>query len=77
MAQYYPLLMKDPDTTFDLATTAMLETAYDRAIAELHDRGSDSVREAVARRMVALASVGERDLDLLCDKALVAAGFLL
>jgi hypothetical protein len=55
MAQHYSRLMKDSDTTFDFATSAALEMAYDRAIAELHDRGSDSVREAVVPRRIALA----------------------
>jgi hypothetical protein len=77
MAQHEILLLVDSDTTFDLPTTAILDTAYDRAIAELHDRGPDSVREAVARRIVTLASAGERNPDQLCDKALVAVGFFL
>jgi hypothetical protein len=76
MAQHQILLLADTDTIFDLATTTILDTAYDRAIAELHDRGPDSVREAVARRIVTLASSGERDPNRLCEKALVAVGFL-
>ena len=77
MAQYEILLLADTDTIFDLATTTILDTAYDRAIAELHDRGPNSVREAVARRIVTLASAGERNPDRVCDKALVAVGFFL
>jgi len=65
----------DPNTNFDLATTAILDTAFDRAIAELRDRGPNSVRESVARRIVTLACAGERDPNRLCDKALVAVGY--
>jgi hypothetical protein len=66
----------DSDSIFDLATAVILDTAYDRALAELHNRGPDSVRQAIARRIVTLAEAGERDPDRLCDKALVAVGFL-
>jgi len=74
MAQHPFLLFADSDTNFDAPTTAVLDAAYYRAIAELQDRVPNSVREAVARRIVTLASAGERDPDLLCEKALVAVG---
>ena len=74
MAQHQILPLADLDTQFDPVTTAILDLAFDRAITELHDRGPDSVREAVARRIVTLASAGERDPDRLCDQALVAVG---
>ena len=64
------------DLSFDSPTTAILRTAYYRALAELHNRGPDSVRHALARRIVTLASAGERNPDRLCDKALVAIGIL-
>ena len=66
----------DSDSNLDFAMAAILDAAYDRALAELHDRGPDSVRQAIARRIVTLAAAGERDPDRLCDKALVAVGFL-
>jgi hypothetical protein len=72
--QFLPFV--DSDSNLDLATAAILDTAYGRALAELHDRGPYSVRQAIARRMVTLAEAGERDPDRLCDKALVAVGFL-
>jgi hypothetical protein len=75
MTQNQVLAFVDPDISFDLPTTAIVDAAYNRAIAALHDRGPDSVRRAVARRIVVLASSGERDPDRLCDKALVAVGF--
>jgi hypothetical protein len=76
MAHHQILPFVDTDSNLDLATAAILEAAYDRALSELHDRGPDSVRHAIARRMVTLAEAGERDPYRLCDKALVAVGFL-
>jgi len=64
----------ETETNFDAPTTAILDTAYDRAIAELRDRGPNSIREAIVRRIITLASAGERDPDRLCEKALIAVG---
>jgi hypothetical protein len=72
--QFLPFV--DSDSNLDLATAALLDTAYDLALAELHDRGPDTVRQAIARRIVTLVAAGERNPDRLCDKALVAVGFL-
>jgi hypothetical protein len=76
MSHHQVLPFVDSDSIFDLATAVILDTAYDRALAELHDRGRDSVRQAIARRLVILAEAGERDPNRLCDKALVAVGVL-
>ena len=76
MPRHQILPFVDPDSNLDLATAAIMGVAYDRALAELHDRGPDSVRVAIARRIVILASAGERDPNRLCDRALVAVGFL-
>jgi hypothetical protein len=76
MVHHQVLPFVELDLSFDQPTTAILRTAYDRALAELHDRGPDSVRHALARRIVTLASAGERNPDRLCDKALVAVGVL-
>jgi hypothetical protein len=75
MVQNQFLPLADSNVNFDQITTAILDAAYGRAITELHDRGPDSVREAIAKRILALASAGERDPNLLCDKALVAVGY--
>jgi len=77
MLQHQILPLADSDLNFDQITTAILDAAYDRAITELQDRGPNSVREAIAKRILALASAGERDPNLLCDKALVAVGYFL
>jgi hypothetical protein len=75
MVQHQILPLANSDINFDTVTAAILDTAYGRAIPELHDRGPDSVRKAIAKRTLALASAGERDPNLLCDKALVAVGY--
>jgi len=75
MLQHQILPPADSDLNFDQITTAILDAAYDRAITELQDRGPNSVREAIAKRILALASAGERDPNLLCDRALVAVGY--
>ena len=76
MAHHQALPFVELDFNFDPPTTAILQAAYDRALVELHDRGPDSVRHALARQMATLASAGERDPDRLCDNALLALGFL-
>lgn len=64
-----------PDTVFDPDTAAMLGAVFDKAIASLHDTGQpEIVREAIARRIIALAAKGERDPDNLCKAALAALG---
>jgi hypothetical protein len=64
-----------PFTNFDPATAAALGAAYDEAVARLLDQ-PDVVRELIARRLVALAIRGERNIRKLCDDALIAEGFL-
>ena len=76
MAHHQTLPFVELDLNFDPPTTSIVRTAYDRALAELHDRGPDSVRHALARRIATLASAGERDPDRMCDQALVAVGVL-
>ena len=60
---------------FDPELIKFLGAAYDRATAELHDHGhARIVREIIGKRIVALATKGERDPEHLCNSALVAAG---
>lgn len=64
-----------PDTQFDPETVVILSTAYDRAISEVNGQGQpEVVREVIAKRIVALASKGERNPDRLCEAALRALG---
>jgi hypothetical protein len=66
MPHHQFLPFADSDSSLDLATAALLDAAYDRALAELHDRGPDSVRQAIARRIVTLAAAGERAILIGC-----------
>jgi hypothetical protein len=60
-----------PFDVFDTATLAILGAAYDKAIANLHDRGQPSiVREVIAVRIFDLAAKGEREIDRLCAGAI-------
>jgi hypothetical protein len=69
MAQIPPL------TNFVSEMAATLQAAYDEAVARLLNQ-PDIVRETIAKRIVALAAKGERDVHVLCDKALIVEGFL-
>ena len=60
---------------FDPETAATLRAAYNEAVARLLNQ-PDVVRELVAKRLVALAMRGERNIRKLCDEALIAEGFL-
>ena len=64
-----------PFTNLDPETAATLSAAYDEAVARLLNQ-PDVVRELVAKRLVALAMRGERNIRKLCDEALIAEGFL-
>jgi hypothetical protein len=55
-----------PGTVFDADTLILLTAAYERAI-----RGqAGSLHEHIAKRIIELASEGERDPDRLCHGAL-------
>ena len=62
-------------TNFDPETAAILRAAYDEAIARVIDQ-PDVVLELIAKRLVALATTGERNIHKLCDEALIGEGFL-
>ena len=51
---------------FDPKTIAVLTTAYDKAI----EGQPAAVRQIIAKRIIELASEGERDTDKLCQRAL-------
>ena len=73
MGQILPF--RFPDTQFDPETIAILGTAYDQAISRVNGQGqSEVVREVIAKRIVVLASKGERDPNRLCETALRAFG---
>jgi hypothetical protein len=58
---------------FDDATTRIMGEAFDAACKELHDTGQSAVvQEAMAKRIVAAARRGERDVTRLRNAALAA-----
>jgi hypothetical protein len=64
-----------PFDVFDFATLTILDEAYDKALADLHDAGQPLiVRETMAVRIFELASQGERDPVILCHAALGSLG---
>ena len=73
MAEILPFVHLD--NNFDPETAATLGAAYDEAIARLQDQPT-IVLESIAERIIALSAKGERDPHSLCDKALIAAGFI-
>jgi len=63
------------EAAFDPETVKVLCDAYDRARRSLHDTGQPYiVSEIIAKRIISLASLGERDPDKLCEGALKALG---
>jgi|HubBroStandDraft_1064217.scaffolds.fasta_scaffold103084_2 hypothetical protein len=64
-----------PRGVFDDATTRIMGEAFDAACKELHDTGQPAVvQEIMAKRIVAAARRGERDVTRLRNAALAALG---
>jgi hypothetical protein len=60
---------------FDPQLTHAMGEAYDAARQALHDKGQpELVQEIIAKRIIEIASTGERDPIKLCDRALAALG---
>jgi hypothetical protein len=60
-----------PERAFDAETTAVLVAAYEKTIAGIERQNLPKVmREIAARRIIALASKGERDAERLSSAAL-------
>jgi hypothetical protein len=61
--------------SFDDAATFTMGEAFDRACVSLHRFGSlITVRELIAKRIIAAAKNGERDPSRLCEQALIPFG---
>jgi hypothetical protein len=72
MASILPYL---PRAAFDENATRLLAAAFEAVCKEMHDTGqSKLVHEIIAKRMIAAASSGERDLIRLRDAGLAALG---
>ena len=64
------------DRSFDEDATRAMGEAYDKARRILHDRGQpDLVLEVIAKRIIDVATTGERNPDELARRALQALGF--
>ena len=60
---------------FDADVTRVMGVAYEAAKSMLHDRGQPAlVREVIARKIVDLAGMGERDPEALARRALEELG---
>ena len=67
--------MKTP-AAFDYEATAAITEAYEKASQSMHDWGlPDTIKEIISKRIIELASKGERDPDQLCEQALKSFGF--
>ena len=69
MGQLLPFARRE--TAFDLQTTSILIAAYETVIQRIAShRQPGALREIAARRIIALASRGERNPERLCAAAL-------
>ena len=73
MGQVLPFVRLE--AAFDVEATAILVAAYEMAIKSIGSRVQPSaLREIAARRIIALASRGERNPGRLCAAALATIG---
>jgi len=74
MARILPFIR--PEMAFNPEDTAVLVTAYEKAIKQLRGDGfTELVREIIAKRIIDAALKGERDPDRLCASAIASIGF--
>ena len=60
----------------DLEAIAVMTEAFNKACQSLHDWGQpDVITDIVAKRIVEVAELGERNPDQLCERALKSSGF--
>jgi hypothetical protein len=59
---------------FDDAATSAMGKAFERACKALRTGSAITVREIIAKRIIAAAKNGERDPDCLCQQALIPFG---
>jgi hypothetical protein len=63
------------DQCFDAETTALLCRIFDETCEKAHEEARlNSVRVAIARRLIEIAGRGERDPDTMCEAALASLG---
>jgi hypothetical protein len=65
------------NTTYDSDAVRVMSLAYDAILKELHDRGQPAiVQEVIAKRVIELAAIGERNPQRLCETVLSELGLL-
>jgi hypothetical protein len=63
------------NTSYDPEAVRVMSLAYEAALQQLHDRGQPAiVREIIARRLIELAAIGERQPERLCAMVLSQLG---
>ena len=63
------------DTAFTPEVTHIMGDAFERATKSLHDRGQPAVvQEIIAKRIIYLAGLGERDPQKIATEALESLG---
>jgi hypothetical protein len=68
-------VLQNSERAFDAEVTALICQAFDKTCRALHDAGqSESVKEIIAKRIIAIAGRGERDPDKMCADALTSLG---
>ena len=61
---------------FDYQATLAITEAWEKASQSMHDWGQpEAMTEIIAKRIIELASKGERNPDQLCEQALKSFGF--
>jgi len=62
-------------TAYDSDAIQVMAEAYDSVLKELHDRGQPQiVLEIIAKRIIELAAIGEREPARLCETVLHELG---
>jgi hypothetical protein len=63
------------DGSFDAATTAIINQAFEKACQEMRPNGGlNSVKDIIAKRLIVIASGGECDPEKMSEAALVSLG---
>ena len=63
------------DAAFDPETTQIMGQAYESACRALDFAEPEIVKTIIAKEIIALAKTGERDTNLLCERALKGIRF--
>jgi hypothetical protein len=65
------------NTTYDPETIGAMSRAYESVLKQLRDRGQPKiVREIIAKRIIELAAIGEREPNRLCETVLSEFGLV-